>query len=63
MSDETRAAVLVRSAEDVERLVEALRRIAGPSPRSQRPEVEQLRDAVKWRQGIARDALVVWGRE
>lgn len=41
-----------------ERLREALEAIAGPSPRSTRPEVEQLRDAVKWRQGVARDALV-----
>jgi hypothetical protein len=43
---------------DRDAALEALRQIAGPSPRSQRPEVEQLRDAVKWRQGIARDALV-----
>lgn len=35
----------------------ALKEIAGPSPRSTRPNVEQLTDAVKWRQGIARDYL------
>ncbi len=40
-----------------QRYEKTLAEVAGPSPRSQRKEVEQLRDAVKWRQGIARDAL------
>ena len=48
---------LVEKDEQVNTLTETLELIAGPSPRSHRIEVEQLRDAVKWRQGVARDAL------
>lgn len=43
--------------EQLEALVETLEQIAGPTPTSHRKTVDQLNDAVKWRQGIARDAL------
>jgi hypothetical protein len=36
----------------------ALEQIAGDAPTSHRRALDQLRDSVKWRQGIARDALV-----
>jgi hypothetical protein len=54
-------AAIVRLQRKLAERDEALRQIAGPSPRSHRPEVEQLRDAVKWRQGVARDALAARG--
>lgn len=42
----------------IELLRVALTEIAGPTPTSHRKTVDQLTDAVKWRQGVARDALV-----
>ncbi|MDQ5822213.1 MAG: hypothetical protein M3540_12300 [Actinomycetota bacterium] len=37
---------------------EALEQIAGPTPTSHRKTDDQLTDAVKWRRGMARDAIV-----
>jgi hypothetical protein len=45
----------VTAAEQIFR--EALQQIAGATPTSHRRQIDQLTDAVKWRQGIARDAL------
>lgn len=56
-------AEIERQASEIERLREALRQIAEPTPTSHRREVDQLRDAVKWRAGIARDALALNEKE
>lgn len=43
--------------EQLEAVRQVLEQIAGPTPTSHRKTVDQLTDAVKWRQGMARDAL------